>query len=53
MRQRLTEKNETLEIEVQNLRADLIRQKGDSNAYIERLKVQMIAMSNRLEKRNN
>lgn len=29
MRQRLTDKNEGLTLEVQNLRSDLIRQKGD------------------------
>ena len=52
MRQRLSEKNEILTCEVQNLKADLIRQKGDLTAYIERLKVQMMAMSNRLMKKD-
>ena len=52
MRQRLNEKIETQTCEIQNMRADLIRQKGDSQAYIERLKVQMLAMSNRLSKRD-
>lgn len=39
MRQRLTDKNSTLACELENLRTDLIRQKSDSQAYIERLKV--------------
>ena len=52
MRDRMNQKNESLNYEVQNLRADLLRQKGDSQAHIERLKVQMMAMSNRLMKRD-
>jgi len=51
MRQRLTQKIEDLTTELQNCRNDLIRQKADSQAYIERLKVQMMAMSNRLIKK--
>ena len=52
MRNRLNTKIENLTFEVTNLRSDLIRQKGDSQAYIERLKVQMLAMSNRLMKKS-
>ena len=39
MRRRLNEKIESLTSEMKELRADLIRQKADSQAYIERLKV--------------
>ena len=52
MRARLTEKIETLATEKEHLSADLIRHKADSQAYIERLKVQMMAMSNRLMKKD-
>ena len=48
MRKKLTDKNESQAREIQTVSTDLIRLKGDSQAQIERLKVQMLAMSNRL-----
>ena len=43
---KLMEKNQALSEEIMGLRDSLLRQKGDNLAYIERLKIQMIAISN-------
>ena len=47
MKEELLEKNQGLNTEVEQLRDNLLRQKGDSLAYIERLKVQICALSNK------
>ena len=46
LQEQFQEKNQNLNTEVEQLREDMLRQKGDSLAYIERLKVQMFAISN-------
>ena len=47
LKEQLMEKNQNLTTEVEQLRDNLLRQKGDSLAYIERLKVQIVALSNK------
>lgn len=50
MRKKLNEKIDSQGREMQSLRGDMIREKGKYESQIERLKVQMLAMSNRLLK---
>ena len=47
LREQFMEKNQSLSTEVEQLRDSLSRQKGDSLAYIERLKLQIVALSNK------